>query len=792
MIRNYFKIAWRNLRRERGFAFLNISGLSIGMAAAILILLWIQNEMSMNRTFPKTDRIYLMYNRDTFSGEKHAWGTTPKVMAAVLKKDYPEVEDAVRVSWANFLFTAGDKKLNEQGFFVDKGFLDMFDYEMLEGNSTTALDAVNHIVLTESYAKKLFGEEDAMGKTVKLDSADIFTVTGVMKDFPNTTRINSQTTVSYLLPWSYMKKLGWDDEWWGNNSVTTYALLKEGASPEQFNAKVRTVTIDHSPESNKATTEVFGYPLSRVYLYGKSENGQLTDGRIVTVRLFAVIAIFILLIACINFMNLSTARSEKRAKEVGIRKVVGAGKASLIVQFIGESVLLSLMAGVLAVLIVQLSLPYFNDLVGKQLFLDYGKPAFWAQLTGFILFTGFLAGSYPAFFLSSFSPVKVLKGTFRRAKAALDPRKVLVVIQFTFAIVLIISTLIIQRQIRHAQNRELGYNKNGLIYVSLQGDIGKRYSSIKQSLLASGSVDAVTKSISPITQHWSDSWGFSWPGSTPEDEKLDFIRFSTDGDFMKVMGTQLVEGRDIDVTHHASDSSAVLLNETAVKRMRLKDPVGKIITNDDEKWTIVGVVKDFIIASPFEPVAPMMINGPSAWFNVLHIRLNPDRATADNLATIQKVFEQFNPHYPFEYQFVDEQYALKFDDTRRMGTLASLFALLTIIISCLGLFGLSAYMAASRVKEVGVRKVLGASVRNITLLLSKDFLKLVIIAFGVAAPIAWYVMKQWLDGYNYRISIEWWVFAVTGIISLVIAGLTVSFQAIKAALTNPVKSLRTE
>lgn len=792
MIRNYLKIALRNLRRERGFAFLNISGLSIGMAAAILILLWIQNEMSMNRAFPKTDWIYLMYNRDTFSGEKHAWGTTPKIMASTLKKDYPDVEDAVRMSWADFLFTAGNKKINEQGFFVDKGFLDMFDYEMLEGNSATALDESNHIVLTESYAKKLFGEENAMGKTVKIDSADIFTVSGIMKDFPNTTRINGRTTASYLLPWSYMKKLGWDDEWWGNNSVTTYVLLKEGGSLEQFNNKVRTVTIDHSPESNKATTEVFGYPLSRVYLYGKSENGQLTDGRIVTVRLFAVIAVFILLIACINFMNLSTARSEKRAKEVGIRKVVGAGKASLITQFIGESILLALLAGMLAVVIVQLSLPSFNQLVNKRLFLDYGSPAFWAQLIGFILFTGILAGSYPAFFLSSFSPVKVLKGTFRRAKAALDPRKVLVVVQFTFAIVLIISTLIIQRQIRHAQNRDMGYNRNNLIYISLQGDIGKRYSSIKQSLLSSGAAEAVTKSMSPITQHWSDSWGFSWPGSTEEDEKLDFIRFSTDGDFMKVMGTSLVEGRDIDVATYASDSNAVLLNETAVRKMRLNDPVGKIITDQDDKWTIVGVVKDFIIASPFEPVAPMMINGPSAWFNVLHIRLNPDKAVADNLKTIQGVFEQFNPNYPFEYHFVDEQYALKFDDTRRTGTLASLFALLTIVISCLGLFGLSAYMAANRVKEVGVRKVLGASVRNITLLLSKDFLKLVIIAFGVAAPIAWYAMTQWLQGYNYRISVEWWVFAVTGVISLVIAGLTVSFQAIRAAVANPVKALRSE
>ncbi len=788
MFRNYLKIAWRNLNREKAFSLLNISGLSIGMGAAILILLWIQNEVSMNRTYPKTDRIYLMYNRDTFSGEKWVWASTPKVMASALKKDYPEVEDAVRMSGTSFLFTVGDKKLNESGLFVDTGFLNMFDFELTQGDPVTALATANSIVITQSYARRLFGTEDAIGKTLKIDSSDIFTVSGVVKDFPNTTRIKA----GYLLPWSYMKKLGWDDEWWGNNSVTTYVLLKEGASQEKFNQKVRTVTIDHTKESNKSTTEVFSYPISRVYLYGKSENGQLTDGRIVTVRLFTLIAVFILLIACINFMNLSTARSEKRAKEVGIRKVVGAGKASLIFQFIGESILLALIACVLAVLLVQLSLSSFNTLVNKELYLHYGNPIFWIELLGFVLLTGLLAGSYPAFFLSSFNPVKVLKGTFRRAKAALDPRKVLVVLQFTFAIVLIISTLIIQRQIRHAQNRELGYNRDNLIYISLQGDIGKHYPAIKQSLVRSGAATGVSKSMSPITERWSDSWGFSWPGSTPEDEKLDFVRFSTDSDFIKVMGTELVEGRDIDVNTYATDSNAVLLNEAAVKKMRLKDPVGKVITNDEEKWTVVGVIKDFIISSPFEPVEPMMVNGPSAWFNVLHIRLNPDRAVSDNLKTIQGVFKQFNPDYPFEYRFADEEYARKFDDTRRTGTLASLFAVLTIIISCLGLFGLSAYMAANRVKEIGVRKVLGASVTGISVLLSKDFLKLVSISFVIATPIAWYAMNKWLKGYDYRIGVEWWIFAAAGLLCMVVAVITISFQAIRAALANPVKSLRTE
>lgn len=788
MLRNYFTIAFRNLLKNKGFSFINITGLAIGMASAMLIMLWIQNEMSKDRIYPKSDRLYRMYNRDKFSGALWAWGTTPKIMGPTLKKDYPEVEDVARMSSANFLFTVGDKKMNENGSFTDSGFLKMFDLPMLKGDPASALNGVNSIVITEDLAKKLFGNEEAMGKSIRIDSSDYFTVTGVMKNIPNTSSFN----FDYLLPWSYMTKLKWDDQSWGNNSVATYVLLKENASQAAFNTKVQNITIDHNKGGDKSTTKVFSYPLSQVYLYGKSENGQLVGGRITTVRLFGVIAAFILLIACINFMNLSTARSEKRAKEVGIRKVVGARQSGLIAQFIGESILLSLIAGILALVLVLLTLPAYNDLVQKKLSLDFGNISFWLELVGFIIFTGIIAGSYPAFFLSSFKPVTVLKGTFKAAHAFINPRKVLVVLQFTFAIILIIATIIIQRQIRHAQDREMGYNKNNLIFTYLQGNMERNYDIIKQTLISNGAAEAVTKSMSPITQRWSDSWGFSWEGSTPEDKKLDFLRMSSDADFMKVMGTSLVEGRDIDIKNYPGDSTAVMLNETAIKKMRLKNPIGQIIHDGDTKWTVVGVVKDFILESPYETVNPLMINGPASWFNVMHIKLNPAKPVSEDLKIAEQVFKQYNPEYPFVYSFVDKEYEKKFDDTQRTGTLAALFAGLTIVISCLGLFGLAAYTAENRTKEIGVRKVLGASVFNITTLLSKDFLTLMMISFAIATPIAWYALSKWLEGYTYSIQIEWWVFLFAAGLSILVALVTVSYHAIRAATSNPVKALRTE
>ncbi len=794
MFKNYIKTLTRNLFKNKTYSFLNISGLAIGMAAALLILLWIQNETTIDRFYEKSDRLYMLYNRDKDpEGEVWAWNSTPKILAPTLAKDYPEVEDAVRFSNITFLISVGEKKINQRGAFADSNFLKVFDLPLLEGNVQTALDNVNTIVLTKPMATALFGKEEAMGKIVRVDSTHHCTVTAVLDELPN----NTQFKFSYLLPWSYMKKIGWDDEWWGNNSVKTYVVLKPGSSQTVFDNKIKNITINHTKgTANEASTQVFTHLFSNVYLYGKSENGQMVGGQIETVRLFAVIAAFILLIACINFMNLSTARSEKRAKEVGIRKVAGAGKKLLIVQFLGESIILSLIAFGLALLIVQLVLSSFNLLVGKELFINYSSPSFWLYSLAFVLVTGLVAGSYPAFYLSSFNPIGVLKGTFKKTRALVTPRRVLVTIQFTFAIILIISTVIVVRQIQHGLNRETGYDKENLIYVFTQGEVDKHYTTIKHELLSSGAVTSITRSANPITQRWSDSWGFYWEGSTPSDEKIDFLRLGSDANFIKTIGIKLLEGRDIDVTTHATDSTAVMLNEAAVKAMRLKNPVGMIIkeVGNDNQWHVIGVVKDFVIESPYQQnINPVMIFGPKKdYAQVIHAKLNANNGTAKNIEAVEAIFKKYNPQYPVDYVFADESYANKFKDSQRTSKLAMLFASLSILISCLGLFGLAAYMAESRTKEVGVRKVLGASVLNVTLLLSKDFLKLVIVSFVIASPIAWLVMNKWLENYSYRIGIEWWVFALAGVVAVLIAIITVSYQAIKAAVVNPVKSLRTE
>lgn len=794
MIKNYFKVTFRNLTRNKGYTFINILGLSIGMAAAMLIGLWIQNELSIERFHEKGDRIYVMYNRDKMpDGEMWAWSTTPKILGPTLQSDYAEVEAFSRHNSSNFLFTVDDKKLKADGSFVDSAFLDMFSFPLIKGNPKQALSEAYNIVLTEDFAKTLFGNEEAMGKTVLIDSIHHFTVTGILRNLPN----NTLFSFKYLIPWKYMDVLDWNDTSWGNNSVRTYTLLKEGSSQKAFDDKIRTIKMEHTKDASMPSThEVFTQLLNRYYLYGKSENGKLVAGNLVTVRMFTILACFILLIACINFMNLSTARSEKRAKEVGIRKVVGVRRQGLIMQFLGESVLLSFISFFIALGIVALSLPGFSQLVRKELYIPIQEPLFWLSCLGFVLFTGTLAGSYPAFYLSSFNPVKVLKGTFKKVNAALTPRKVLVTIQFTFAIILIISTIVISDQIRYGLEREVGYDRDQLIFVPNEGNLGKHYDAIKHDLLSRGAVTSMSTNNSPITQRWSDSWGFQWEGSTEADERTGFLRLGSDADFIKTMGLELVGGRDIDIKRFPTDSSAMLINEAAVKAMRLDDPIGKRVNwkGSTDYMHIVGVIKDFIVESPFQSkIEPLMVNGPGGyWPSTVHFRLNAASSTRANLDQIEQVLKKYNPDYPFEYNFADEDYALKFSRFERTYKLVILFAGLTIFISCLGLFGLATYMAESRTKEIGVRKVLGASVFNIARLLSKEFLLLVFVAFIIASPIAWYFMHKWLEDYSYRISVEWWIFVLTGVISAVITVVTVSFQSIKAAMANPVDSLRDE
>ena len=791
MLRNFFKVTLRNFWRNKSFSTINILGLAIGMASALLIGLWIVNELSVDRFYSNSDRIYQLYSRETINGGPDVWGRTPSPLSAELKANYPEVEDASRFRSVYFLMTKDDKSFNLQGAFADSGFLSILDFPLLQGQPRSALNSPTGIVLTQHLARSLFGDEDPMGKIVRIDSNANFTVTGILKDLP----ANTEFTFQYLLPWSYVDRLGWDavGGTWQYTNSSAFVMLKPGVSETEFDKKIRYINRRHVVTGEGSGREILTHPVSRNHLYNRVENGKLVAGQLRTVQFFILIAVFILLIACINFMNLSTARSERRAREVGIRKVVGALRTSLIAQFIGESILLVAIAFILALGIVYFSLNAFDTVIGIPLTLDLSSTGFWLFSVGFVLFTGLLAGSYPAFFLSAARPVKVLKGAFRPANTHISPRKVLVVLQFTFAIVLITCTLIVENQLRYARNRDSGYDKNRLAFTFVQGDVLPHYDAIKRDLLASGAVVSVTKTFSPMTRVWGVIPGFSWQNSTPADKSLNFTQYEADADFVKTTGTHLVAGRDIDLNNYPTDSTAALLNETAVRTMRLDHPIGSLITNADGiSFHVVGVIRDFIIANPYEPVSPMIIRGLATGYPVIHFRLNPNRPIAADVAGAEKVFRRYNPQYPFECNFVDDIYNAKFRAEQQEGTLGILFAILTIFISCLGLFGLAAYMAENRRREIGIRKVLGATVTGITLLISGDFIKLVLIALVIATPIAWYGMNNWLQGFTYRIHITGGIFLLAGVLAIGIALLTVGYQSIRAALTNPVKSLRSE
>lgn len=760
------------------------------MASAILIVLWINNEVSYDQFHTKKHRIYEVWNRANFDAKLFCWNTTPKILARTMERDLPEVERAVRVNWnSSFLFSLGDKRMVRSGVMVDTGFLQMFSFPLVKGNANTALNERHSIVLTEELATALFGKEEAMGKMVKIENKDNFIVTGVLKDLPNNTRFDFE----YLLPWSYLESRNENDSNWGNNSTRTYALLKENTTLASVQPKIKVLKQQYDEEAKRDNWEMFFYPMEKWRLYSSFTNGvEDNGGRITFVKLFATIAVFILLIACINFMNLSTARSERRAKEVGIRKVVGAQKISLVAQFIGESILIAALAAILALVLVLVSLPAYNELTDKSLYIDFTSIYTWLTAIGFILVTGILAGSYPAFFLSSFQPVKVLKGTFKKAHALVAPRKVLVVLQFSFAIILIICTIIVKQQIDYARERAIGYDKSNLVYHFMTGDIPKNYQVIKNELLSSGVATSIVKTNSPITEQWSDGWGQEWEGKDPND-KTDFSRFVSDEGLGVTAGLQFVMGRDFDLAKFPSDSTGMIINESALKVMKFKNPIGQRVRDNGVDWHIVGVIKDFIMTSPYEPTRPMLISGAASdWFSVMMVKFNPANSMSDNLKKMEAILKKHNPEYPFSARFVDEEYAFKFVNETRQGTLAGLFAGLTIFISCLGLFGLATYMAENRIKEIGVRKVLGASVSGITTLLSVDFVKLVIISFLIAAPLSWWAMHSWLQDYTYRVSIQWWVFAAACVVSVVIALLTVSYQAIRAAMANPVRSLRSD
>ena len=786
MIKNYFTIALRNLVKTKGFTIINVSGLAVGMATAIMIATWIYHEVSVDSFHPNGKNIYQAWNKGMVNGELDCWSSTPTVLGATLKNEFPEVSQVAKVDNRWFVTIAGDRKISTEAIITDPTFLTMFNFPMIHGDPGTALNDGHAIVVTEKMALKMFDNTNVIGKEIEIDE-ELYHVTGVLKDLPS----NTDFSFEYLLPWDYMRRSGNDEVNWANNSVDTYVMLNNDVSAELMNEKISDVSIRNSGGSVKEN--IFLHPLSQWHLYSRFENGVVAGGRIEIVRLFGLIGIFVLIVACINFMNLTTARSEKRAKEVGVRKVAGAGRNSLIWQFLIESVALATIAGFIAIGLVQVALPYFNTLIGEAVEIPLSEPVFWLCTIAFILLTGLFAGSYPAFFLSSFRPVLVLKGTFKKSVSAINPRKILVVSQFTFAVVLVISTLVVVDQINYTQSRDRGYQSEHLIYHWLTGDLSKNFSSVKSELLQSGVAVSVSRTLSPMSMIVSTTWDIEWQGKAPND-KTDFHRLSADENIVETASLTLLVGRDLDLQKYPSDSTGMLVNETASKTFGFKDPIGQEIKEGDGTvYHIVGVVQDFVTGSPDQKVQPTIMGGvKNNGFNVIQMKLNAALDTKEAITKVQDVFQKYNPEYPFEYHFAQEDYALKFDDNRRTATLVSVFTILTIFISCLGLFGLANYMAETRIKEIGIRKVLGASVMRITTLIAKDFVKLVVVAIIIGAPVAWYLMNSWLDGFAYHTTLRWVTFAIAGGACLFLAVITVGYQAIVAAVANPVKSLRNE
>ncbi len=790
MLKNYLKVAFRNLVRNKVYSFINITGLAVGLAVAILIGLWIWDELSYNTWHKNHERLAEVMVTQTFNGET---GTGPAVaipLAAELRaKQAADFKSVALTSWSfEHIVAVNDKKLTQQGMWAQPEFPVMLSLKMLKGNQNGLKDP-SSVLLTQSLAKALFGDIDPINKVVKLDNKTEFKVAGVYEDLPHNTSFHE---VNFLLPWEkYVTTENWLKEastQWDNHSFQMFVQMNDNIDFDKTTQKIKDIPKQHVKEGKE---EILLHPMDKWHLYSDFENGVITGGRIQFVWLFGIIGVFVLLLACINFMNLSTARSEKRAKEVGIRKAVGSVRHQLIRQFLSESILIALLAFMFAIGLVLLALPFFNSLSDKEMHLPWTNPVFWLLSLSFTIFTGLISGSYPALYLSGFNPVAVLKGTFRAGRFAALPRKMLVVLQFTVSVILIIGTIIVFRQIQFAKDRPVGYSREGLITVMMNTpELYGHYEALQNDLIKTGAVENMAESSSPSTGVWSNQIGFDWKGKDPNSVPL-FGIVAVTHDFGKTIGWKIKEGRDFSRSF-LTDSGALILNEAAVKLTGLKNPVGEIIKWNDKDRVVVGIVKDMIMESPYTPVKPTVFFLDYEWANVITMRTKPTLPIRAALAKIEPVFRKYNPGSPFDYKFTDEEYEHKFDDEARMGNLATFFAVLAIFISCLGLFGLASFVAEQRTKEIGVRKVLGASVFNLWKMMSKDFVSLVIISCIIAVPVAWYFLHQWLQKYEYRTEISWWIFAVAGMGALMITLLTVSFQAIKAAMANPVRSLRTE
>jgi putative ABC transport system permease protein len=791
MINNYLKIPWRNLSKNRSFALINLLGLALGLACSLLILLWVNDEYLVDGFHANKNRLYRIYERQYFDGKKQGVVWTQGPLAAELKKQIPEIENATAFSsGAMETFAAGDKIHKQQVNAAGPDFFQMFSFKILHGDGKTALNDVKSLAISRHMAELFFSKPDAaVGKTIRYENRMDLKVSVVFENLPE----NSTLKFDCLRTWEAYVTDGndWANDW-GSNDPLTFFMIGTNASSSNVEAKLNNfldgyITDNRGKEQH---TELGMQLFQDNYLYGNFKNARIDGGRIEYVKLFTAVAIFILLIACINFMNLATARSLKRAKEVGIRKVVGALRSSLMAQFVGEAILLTFFATILAVLLVAFLLPSFNGLTDKQIVLPVNKSWFWVLLIGLVFTTGLVAGSYPAFFLSSLKPIGILKGIFKFSKSAAWLRKGLVVFQFSLSVILIIGMITIYRQLNYVQTKNLGYNRDNLVYFPLEGKLSADYEVLKQQMTAVPGIKQVSHMTeSPVGVNFGTG-SVQWIGS----DSTVFNRFAPVGvgfDFIKTMNLELIAGRDF-ANSFPSDSAGFLLNETAVKLTGYKNPIGQSLTYSGSRGTIIGVVKDFHFQSLHVPIRPLIVylRNKDRFGSVL-IRIEAGK-TKEVLASLEAIGKGINPEFPFTYYFADESYARLYKSEQMVSRLSDCFAFIAIFISCLGLLGLAAFTAEQRTKEIGIRKVLGASVASITSLLTWNFLKLVLVAVLIASPIAWWAADKWLQNFAYRASIGWWIFLAAGTLALTIAFLTISVQAIKAAIANPIKSLRTE
>ncbi len=792
MLGNFFKAAWRNLVKDKTHSFINLAGLSTGMAIALLIGLWIYDELSFDKNIKNYDRIARVIQNVTNNGEVQTWWTVPYPLANELRNNYGSdfKHLAMAANWGDHNITIGDKKIKSTGGYFEKEATAMFTPDMLHGKPDIDISSV---LLSASAAKAYFGDEDAINKVLVIDQQPPLKVTGVYKDFPENSSLSNVKFIGCWDTWYHNNNDLKDmEDPWRPNFIILFAQLNDNADFARVSEKIRDAKLKKvNAQLQKKQPALFLMPMSKWHLYSEFKGGINTGGAIKYVKMFGLIGAFILLLACINFMNLSTARSEKRAKEVGIRKTIGSLRNQLIIQFYSESLVTVTVAAVAAISFAWIALPAFNQIAAKNIHIPWNNIHFWCIMAAFIVCTALIAGSYPALYLSSFRPVKVLKGTFKAGRYAALPRKALVVVQFSVSVILIVGTVIVYKQIQFAKDRPVGYTRANLISIPVYSSkIHEHFNAVRDELIQTGAVTAVAESESPTTAIYNTTSGFSWPGKDPS-LSTDFSVVVASYDYGKTINWQLKQGRGFS-RDFATDSAAVVLNEAAVKYMNLKNPVGETVTWWDNPLKVIGVIDNMVISSPYDEARPViytLLNYPG---NIAMLKLNPAVSTSAAISKIEPVLKKYNPDQPFEFNFVDDEYGKKFGDEERVGKLSGIFTILAVLISCLGLFGLTSFVAEQRRKEIGVRKVLGASVIQIWNLLSWDFVVLVLLSFLIAVPLSYYFMNEWLQHYSYRTTLSWWIFPVAGISALLITLVTISFQTIKAALADPAKNLRSE